>query len=134
MLHVGSAGNADGGCFHSRFQSPFYVRSQVFRQHCEHFSKIFRKSKVLRKVWNYYANPNHSELGDHSELSKSLRNFRNYSEISEFFYTWRAAIFRKRSTWCPDRNRDLVLETYVSMLERKIFSNDLRVRYHRNLS
>ena len=120
-MHVGSSGNADGGCFHGRFQ------------HCERFSKICRKSKVLRNVWNYYANPNHSELGNHSELSKSLRNFRNHSEISEFFYTWRA-IFKKRSTWCPDRNRDLVLETYVSMLERKIFSNDLRVRYHRNLS
>ena len=74
---MGSAGNADGGCFHSRFQSHFYVQSQVFRQHCERCSKIFRTSKVLRNVWNYYANPNHSELGNHSE-------------ISEFFYAWRA--------------------------------------------
>ena len=90
---MGSAGNADGGCFHSRFQSPFYVQSQVFRQHCERFSKIFRTSKVLRNVWNYYANPNHSELGNHSELSKSLRNFRNHSEISEFFYAWRATYY-----------------------------------------
>ena len=63
-----------------------------------------------------------------------FRTFEIIAKFSEFFYTWRAAIFRKRSTWCPDRNRDLVLETYVSMLERKIFSNDLRVRYHRNLS
>ena len=78
-MHVGSAGNADGGCFHSRFQSPFYVQSQVFRQHCERFSKIFRTSKVFRNVSNYYANPNHSEL------SESLRYFRNHSEISEFF-------------------------------------------------
>ena len=23
-------------------------------------------------------------------------------------------------SWCPDRNRDLVLETYVSMVEGKI--------------
>ena len=84
-MHVGSAGNADGGCFHSRFQSPFYVQSQVFRQHCERFSKIFRTSKVFRNVWSYYANPNHSELGNHSELSESLRYFRNHSEISEFF-------------------------------------------------
>ena len=36
-------------------------------------------------------------------------------------------VLRKRSTWCPDRNRDLVWETYVSMLERKISSKDLRV-------
>ena len=30
-------------------------------------------------------------------------------------------VFRQRSTWCPARNSDLVLETYVSMLKRKIF-------------
>ena len=29
--------------------------------------------------------------------------------------------FRKRSTWCPERNRDAILETYVSLLEKKIF-------------
>lgn len=43
-------------------------------------------------------------------------------------------VFRQRSTWCPARNSDLVLETYVSMLKRKIFSNELRVRYHRRTS
>ena len=42
--------------------------------------------------------------------------------------------FRKRSTWCPERNRDAVLETCVSLLERKIFSQDLSVRCQRNLS
>ena len=41
--------------------------------------------------------------------------------------------FRKRSTWCPERNRDAILETYVSLLEKKILSQDLRVRCHRNL-
>ena len=25
--------------------------------------------------------------------------------------------FRKKSSWCPSRNRDLILETYVDMLE-----------------
>ena len=30
-------------------------------------------------------------------------------------------VFRKRSTCCPDRNRDLVLETCTSMLERRLF-------------
>lgn len=30
-------------------------------------------------------------------------------------------VFRQRSTWCPARNRDLVLETYGSMLKTKIF-------------
>ena len=42
--------------------------------------------------------------------------------------------FRKRCTWCSERNRDAVLETYVSLLERKLFSQDLSVRCQRNLS
>ena len=29
--------------------------------------------------------------------------------------------FRHRSTWCPERNRDLILEAYISMLEKKDF-------------
>ena len=44
------------------------------------------------------------------------------------------AAFRKRSTWCPERNRDAILETYVSLLEKKILSQDLNIRCHRNLS
>ena len=86
----------------SRFQSPLYVQSQVFRRHCERFSKIFPKSKVLRNVWNYYANQTILNLG-------TIPNFRNHCEIfgtiprfRNLFYTWRV-IFRKRSTWCPDR-------------------------------
>jgi len=42
--------------------------------------------------------------------------------------------FRKKSLWCPDRNRTLVLDTYMDMLERKIFLHDLRVHYQRNIS
>ena len=42
--------------------------------------------------------------------------------------------FRKKSSWCPDRSSDFILETYVDMLERKIFSHDLRVHYQRNIS
>ena len=33
-----------------------------------------------------------------------------------------------------DRNRDFILETYVDIFERKIFSHDLRVLYQRNIS
>ena len=34
--------------------------------------------------------------------------------------------FRYRSTWCPDKNRDLILEAYISMLEKMIFLVILR--------
>ena len=42
-------------------------------------------------------------------------------------------VFRKRSTWCPERNMDAIFETYVSLLEKKILSQDLSIRCHRNL-
>ena len=42
--------------------------------------------------------------------------------------------FRQRSTWCSERNRDLILEAYISMLEKKIFSSNLKARCHRNIS
>ena len=42
--------------------------------------------------------------------------------------------FRHRSTWCPERNRDLILEAYISMLEKKIFSCNLKALCHRNIS
>ena len=32
------------------------------------------------------------------------------------------------------RNRDLILEAYISMLEKKIFSSNLKARCHRNIS
>ena len=51
-----------GFIINSRFQSPFYVQRQVFRQHYERFSKIFRASKALRHFRNYFANPNHPEF------------------------------------------------------------------------
>ena len=41
--------------------------------------------------------------------------------------------YGKRSTWCSERNRVAVLETYVSLLEKKILSQDLGIRCHRNL-
>ena len=42
--------------------------------------------------------------------------------------------FRQRSTWCPERNRDLILEVYINMLEKKIFSSNLQARCHRNIN
>ena len=41
---------------------------------------------------------------------------------------------RKKSTWCPDKNRDLFLEAYASALEKKIFESNLNARNYRNLS
>ena len=33
-----------------------------------------------------------------------------------------------------DRNRDLILEAHISMLEKKIFSSNLKARCHRIIS
>ena len=94
--------------------------ASAFRKYSESrkFYEMFGIIMQIQTILNLGTIPN---FRNDCEIFGTIPRFRN------FFYTWRA-IFRKRSTWCPDRNRDLVLETYVSMLERKIFSNDLRVR------
>ena len=43
--------------------------------------------------------------------------------------------FRKKSSWCPEKNRDLFLEAYASALEEKIFlESNLKEKCHRNLT
>ena len=42
--------------------------------------------------------------------------------------------FRKKSTWCPDKNRDIFLEAYASALEKKIFECNLNTKNYRNLT
>ena len=40
----------------------------------------------------------------------------------------------KKSAWCPDKNRDIFLETYASALEKKIFEANLNTKNYRNLT
>ena len=42
--------------------------------------------------------------------------------------------FRAKSTWCPERNREMAIEAYVEALKRKILSHDLNVKCHRSLT
>ena len=75
-------------------------------------------------------------------VRKDLSNYIRRVRIKEYFYSEgdvdgdvsEKPAFRKKSTWCPDKHRDLVLQTSASVLERKIFSHDLTVQCHRNLS
>ena len=54
----------------------------MFRQHYERFSKIFRKSKVLRHFRSYFANPNHPEFwepfGTFRIIGKFSEPFRDF--------------------------------------------------------
>lgn len=42
--------------------------------------------------------------------------------------------FKKKSNWCPVRNREVAIEKYVEALEKKIFSHGFNVPYQRNLT
>ena len=100
--------------------------ASAFRKYSERrkYFEMFGIITQIQTILNLGTIPN---FRNHCGIFGTIPRFRN-------FFIHVRAIFRKRSTWCPDRKRDLVLETYVSMLERNIFSNDLTVRYHRNLS
>ena len=43
-------------------------------------------------------------------------------------------VFRKKSNWCPKKNRDFFLESYVNALEKKIFEGNLNGKNYRNLT
>ena len=42
--------------------------------------------------------------------------------------------FRTKSTWCPEKNREMAIEAYVDALERTILAHDLNVKCHRNMA
>ena len=72
---------------------------------------------------------------DISEYVRRLRlkeYFLNKDYVGGGFSSYPA--FRHRSTWCAERNRDLILEAYISMLEKEIFSSNLKAQCHRNIS
>lgn len=60
--------------------------------------------------------------------------------MKEYFYTDEevdgdfldVSAFRKKLNWCLERNRDLVLEVYVVVLERKILESNFNKRIYRN--
>ena len=72
------------------------------------------------------------------DVSDSVRRLRlkeyflNNNYVGGGFSSYPA--FRHRSTWCPERNRDLILEVDISILVKKIFSSNLKARCHRNIS
>jgi len=43
-------------------------------------------------------------------------------------------VFRRKSAWCRDKNRDIFLEAYVSALGKKIFEKNLNTKNYRNLT
>ena len=47
----------------------------------------------------------------------------------------RFGLLEKKSSWCPEKNRDLFLEAYESAFEEKIFrESNLKEKCHRNLT
>ena len=72
------------------------------------------------------------DISDYVRRLRLKEYFLNNDYVGGGFSSYPA--FRHRSTWCPERNRDLTLEAYMSILEKKIFSSNLKARCHRNIS
>ena len=75
-------------------------------------------------------------------LKKDVLEYVRRIRLKEYFYKdgdvdgdfSEIPAFRKKSTWCPDKNRDLFLEVYASALEKKIFEGNLNTKSYRNLT
>ena len=72
------------------------------------------------------------DISDYVRRLRLKEYFLNNDYVGGGFSSYPA--FRHRSTWCPERKRDLILEAYISMLEKKIFPSNLKARCHRNIS
>ena len=76
-------------------------------------------------------------------LRKDVLNYVRRIRLKEYFYSDEETdgdfseipAYRKKSSWCPYKNRDLFLEAYASALEEKIFrESNLKEKCHRNLT
>lgn len=75
-------------------------------------------------------------------VRKDIRDYIRRIRLREYFYCEEEVdgdfsqmpAFRTKSTWCPERNREMAIEAYVEALERKILSHDLNVKCQRNLT
>ena len=79
-------------------------------------------------------------------LKKDVQEFIRRISLKEYFYTVEdvagdfseATVFKNKSSWCPDKNRELALETYLQELEKRILESDFNARSYapvnRNLS
>ena len=63
-------------------------------------------------------------------LQKDIKEFTRRIRLREYFYSGEKMdadfsdmpAFRKKSNWCPARNREVAIEKYVEALEKKILS------------
>ena len=94
---------------------------------------------VLSKGLKFCPTP---EEIDVYQLRKDITEYVRRIRLREFFYSDEEVAgnfsdvpaFKKKSTWCPDKNREMVLEAYVLELEKQILSSALNKRVNRNLT
>ena len=75
-------------------------------------------------------------------VRKDIRDYVRRIRLREYFYCAdevdgdfsEMPAFKTKSTWCPERNREMAIEAYVDALERTILSHDLNVKCHRNMT
>lgn len=79
---------------------------------------------------------------DEYMLRKAVLEFVRRIRLMEYFYKdedkdrdfSEIPAFRNKSTWCPDKNRDIFWEAYASALEKKIFESNLNTKNYRNIT
>ena len=84
------------------------------------------QTSLLSKGLSFCPTPRDIDLfalrKDFSDYVRRLRlkeHFLNNDYVGGGFSSY--PVFRHTSTWCPERNRDLMVEAYISMLEKKDF-------------
>ena len=75
-------------------------------------------------------------------VRRDIRDYIRRIRLREYFYCEdevdgdfsQVPALRTKSTWCPERNREMAIEAYVEALKKKILSHDLNVKCQHNLT
>lgn len=74
-------------------------------------------------------------------VRKDIRDYIWWIRLREYFYCedrvdgdfFEMLVFRMKFVWCLERNREMVIEVYVEVFERRILLYDLNVKCYCNL-
>ncbi|EDO40108.1 predicted protein [Nematostella vectensis] len=94
---------------------------------------------LLSKGLKFCPTPNELDV---FALRKDINYFVRRIRLRDFFYDPDAVDadfsetpgFRKKSSWCPEKGREIAIEAYAKALEEKILSSTKQGKIYRNLT
>ena len=92
-------------------------------------SKGLKFCSTLQRIGIYNVR---EDIRDYIRRIRLRAYFYSKDKVNEDFSEMWA--FRTKSTWCPERNREMVIKAYEEALKKTVLSHDLNVKCQHNLT